>query len=567
MIAFEKIELKNVLGYGNTWTSFPFKSGIIRIEGKNGHGKSAIIDAFYFALFGKAYRDVVLGLLPNSINKKEMEVHLYFSTEAGSFRIERGLKPNIFKIFKNDVIIDVPSSSKSYQQILEDDILHMTPNIAEQILIKSLTKDISFLTLKKPDKRAIIENILDIKIFTAMNKNCKDKVDVLTKSIAFTVKDQDNNAILIEQEKASLLKLKKHNEEIEADSKVRIDSIDKNIQMLLDENTDILEQLKKVQIAKNKHKTVVPENETLLEQISVISTSITENESTLASIQKNIATMEQLCSDCPKVDQIVSQYRPNDIKEQIEKLKTKRCELKSQQEEVASIVTKCEKYIARGSVLESTLQFNYETIEKLERSKSEIKGTIEIDTSTLRNLIDKKKELVESLEQQNKEKVHYQFIRSMLSDDAIKAFVIRKYLPVINKLLVYYLNKMNSEIIFNFDEEFEEVMLSRHKESFTYHSCSEGQKRRIDLAVLFTFVEFCKSKYPLATSNLMILDEVTAGLDVDGENDMFGILREINNKENKCILVISHSTGISSEYVDKSYEVKIVKKFSELKEK
>jgi energy-coupling factor transporter ATP-binding protein EcfA2 len=155
----------------------------------------------------------------------------------------------------------------------------------------------------------------------------------------------------------------------------------------------------------------------------------------------------------------------------------------------------------------------------------------------------------------------------MLSDDAIKAFVIKKYLPVINKLLVYYLNKMNSEIIFNFDEEFEEVMLSRHKESFTYHSCSEGQKRRIDLAVLFTFVEFCKSKYPLATSNLMILDEVTAGLDVDGENDMFGILREINNKENKCILVISHSTGISSEYVDKSYEVKIVKKFSELKEK
>lgn len=567
MITFEKIELKNVLGYGNAWTSFPFESGIIRIEGKNGHGKSAIIDAFYFALFGKAYRDVVLGLLPNSINKKEMEVHLYFSTEAGSFRIERGLKPNIFKIFKNDVIIDVPSSSKSYQQILEDDILHMTPNIAEQILIKSLTKDISFLTLKKPDKRAIIENILDIKIFTAMNKNCKDKVDVLTKSIAFTVKDQDNNGILIEQEKASLLKLKKHNEEIEADSKKRIDEINDNIETILNENSEIIEQLKKVSIVKDKYKVFVSENEHYTQEISELTKSISENNSTLASIEKNIKTMQQLCSDCPKVEQIVSQYKPEQIKEQNEKLLQEKEKLQQLQEKVVTNIAKCEKYMVKEQVWSTTLEHNGVTLIKLEKSKSEVKGTIEIDTSTLRNLIDKKKELVESLEQQNKEKVHYQFIRSMLSDDAIKAFVIRKYLPVINKLLVYYLNKMNSEIIFNFDEEFEEVMLSRHKESFTYHSCSEGQKRRIDLAVLFTFVEFCKSKYPLATSNLMILDEVTAGLDVDGENDMFGILREINNKENKCILVISHSTGISSEFVDKSYEVKIVKKFSELKEK
>lgn len=219
------------------------------------------------------------------------------------------------------------------------------------------------------------------------------------------------------------------------------------------------------------------------------------------------------------------------------------------------------------SILLNNIKRNEADIEKKQAFiDQEAPKLVEINLDKLRDLIDKKKDLIANIASKENEKVHLTCIRSMLSDDAIKAFVIKKYLPVINKLLVYYLNKMNSEIIFEFDEEFNEVITNRFKEDFTYHSCSEGQKRRIDLAVLFTFVEFCKTKYPLASSNLLILDEVTAGLDIDGENDLFQILREINKTEDKSIVVISHSTAINSAYVDKTYEVIMKKKFSKIRE-
>lgn len=219
------------------------------------------------------------------------------------------------------------------------------------------------------------------------------------------------------------------------------------------------------------------------------------------------------------------------------------------------------------SILMNNIKRNEtEIVKKKTFIEKETPKLVEIKLDKLKNLIDNRDKLTINISSKEQEKNHLLVIRSMLSDDAIKSFVIKKYLSVINKLLVYYLNKMNSEIIFEFDEEFNEVITNRFKEDFTYHSCSEGQKRRIDLAILFTFIEFCKSKYPLASSNLMILDEVTAGLDIDGENALFEILREINRIEDKSIVVISHSTAINSSYVDKTYEVVMEKKFSKLRE-
>lgn len=227
MIIFQSIKFRNVLSYGNTFTTFEFTNGINRIQGANGSGKSSVIEALYFCCFGTSYRKLNLSQLISTINKKELEVSLNFRIANGaSYRIDRGQKNNYFRVFKKDDpsrdfcdedIVPVPSSTRSYQQILEEDILHMSPEIFEQTVLKSLTKNISFLTLKKADKRELIENILDIKVFTNMNKVTKDKVDTMTKTLVLDNKDLEHTTSSIATEKDNLTKLKLINEGIEKD--------------------------------------------------------------------------------------------------------------------------------------------------------------------------------------------------------------------------------------------------------------------------------------------------------------------------------------------------------------
>ena len=183
MIQFQKVTFKNFLSYGNTKNEFEFRQGINRFNSRIGSGKSSIFEALYFGLFGKPYRDVNLAQLVNTINNKDLQVEVYFTNQNHSYIIERGIKPNYLRVYKDghepSNLIPVPSTSRSYQQIIEEDILQQTPNIFDQVSIKSLTKEMSFLKLKKADRREIVENVLDIKIFTDMNKLCKNKVDIL----------------------------------------------------------------------------------------------------------------------------------------------------------------------------------------------------------------------------------------------------------------------------------------------------------------------------------------------------------------------------------------------------
>jgi DNA repair exonuclease SbcCD ATPase subunit len=229
-------------------------------------------------------------------------------------------------------------------------------------------------------------------------------------------------------------------------------------------------------------------------------------------------------------------------------------------------IQKCDSYISREPGFLTSVQQNTRSIVQYNAFiNQEKKSLVEIDRSNLQGYILSKHNMGSTIDSKSNDKAHYAFTRTMLSDDAIKAFVVKKYLPVINKILNSYLQKFGSDVIFNFTPEFEEEIVSRHKETFSYESFSEGQKRRIDLAILFTFMEFCKIKFAQASTNLMILDEISAGLDVDGENILYEILKELASKEQKSIITISHSGVINPEYIDYKYLVAIQQGFSTIK--
>jgi DNA repair exonuclease SbcCD ATPase subunit len=702
MIKFKTIKFKNILSYGNSWSEFAFETGVTRIMGKNGDGKSAITEAIYFSLWGKPYRNINQGQLINSINRTGLEVILDFDLNSFNYRIERGIKPNFFRIFKKEDstrdftqedLVPVSSASRTYQQILEEDILSMNSDIFDQTTLKSLTRNISFFTLKKADKRDITENILGIKIFTGMNKVCKAKVDALEKELISLNKDFDYTEILISQEKDNITKLKEIKKKQEEERIERVAQATKDIVQfreenikfqegvdriqkyktkkeelkkkhddLLDKKTEVqqsliglmsdinkvaLENKKKIQenidlkyaaIKESKENTKglvlkeAQEIEELQQEIKKVEQDIKTYEVMNAGIQSKIDVMTKNCSDCPKAKEltegsdgsiaknldIISKFNDEiaehkktiekhkeamvahdlnfenvetDITAQINSLKltlvdedkkaatdiaiksediqSEINDIQTKMDDLKEPVQKCDEFINREQGFLVNIQRNNTEIVKREafiiKSADAFDGSV--DMTKLRGYVDKKKELTTTVNEKTDDKTHYAFIRTMLSDDAIKTFVIGKYLPVINKILNSYLQKFGSDVIFNFDSEFDEQIVSRHKDGFSYESFSEGQKRRIDLAVLFTFIEFCKIKFSNASNNLLILDEVGAGLDSEGDNILLELLRDLKERENKCVLTITHSNNLNPHRIDSIFECTMEKGFSKIEKK
>lgn len=720
MISFEKIKFRNFLAYGNNWTEFVFEEGVTRIAGDTGQGKSTVLEALYFALFGKTYRDVNLPQLVNCINRKDLEVHLWFTINGKNYRIERGIKPNKFFIFCNDVPVEVPAETKSYQEYLETDILQFNAGIFDQTSYKSLTKNSAFLTLKKADKREIVDNIFDTKIYMAMNKAAKDKVDALTKELSDLYKDITHNDNLIQQEEANIVNLERIKEEqsakssakivqlkeqiaeLEADSVKKQTAIDK-IQKYKTRKTELLAEKKVKQDALNeltnemneavikanrKHnddveranderdsligtyithrnqekKTYTDVKESLIKKLTQEKTLVvsdlnedknlkfTTKTSELADVSNKISVLknkvkflQETCGDCPNISKLVEDedisgllatkkrlegeleedrvfYRTkiddtvedfdSQIKEakdalyeyvlafgkesdeKVSEIKTKTTETiqrlrveadvdvinirasYKEKIEAAQVVVdscapdieKCNEYINMEAGFQSQINHNNTQIKQYQvQIKSEESQEIVIDLTKLESYKTQKEALRVTYESKEDDKKHYVFARSLLSDEAIKAFVIKKYLPSINTLLNSNLQRFGSDIIFEFDEEFEMVVKSRHKEGFTYFSFSEGQKRRIDLAILFMMVEFCAIKYQNAITNIMVLDEVGTGLDVKLQQIFYSILKEKATQDKKNIIIMNHGE-ISPEYIDKQFVVVNEKGFANIVE-
>lgn len=566
MIEFQTIKIRNFLSYGNVWTEFDFSKGLHRLTGQNGHGKSTIpTDGLVFALFGRPYRKIRNNQLINTVNRKGLEVELNFRKGEDFYRVERGLKPDYFRIYKNDDLVPVSSSKRGYQDILEQDILHLNENLVNQIMVKSLTKNISFMTLTKADKRAIIENLLDIELFSTISKNIKIKLDNLEFSIGSIKKDIGNIDLLIDQELSNLEQLQHIKKKIEAESKQKVEEINSEITELNAMNEKYQIAIGKIATNKAKKKALLARINCSKQEIRTYRDQLTSKQADIKLAAKKIKIFKDTCGNCPKIEQMMALDNPEKLASSVTYLEGKIEGLRTAVNADEASLQKIEEILANEKFVLGALEKNNKRIAELEKHAIvEVQKEIKIDETKLKKHQKNKKQYEKDLNDFSKNRKHYQILKSLFSDDGIKSFIIKKYLPHINKLLNTYLRKFNTDIIFNFDVEFNEVVLSKYKEDFSYFSFSEGQKKRIDLAVLFAFINFAMFKNKKSNTNLLVLDEILSGLDSEGKNRLHELLREYRDSQNKCIITISHDSDIDPENIDKLYRVEIIKGFSQI---
>ena len=552
MIHFEAVRWKNFLSTGNVWTEVQFdRSPTTLIVGDNGAGKSTILDALCFGLFGKAFRKINKQQLVNSINGKGAAVEVEFRIGSQQYKIYREIKKygsSPFEIFMNDKLINQPGSARDYQAYLEEAILKVNYTAFTQIVILGNASFTPFMQLPSNQRREIIEELLDIKIFSAMNLILKERQDSNKDLVS---ENKHNNQLATEKLDIYKANIKK----ADADKKSKLDQI----------NQRITESEAKI----NVHETVVAD---LLNQIDVDLASISDEETIVARLDK-IGRLESTLEDkirrvkkekaffesnavCPTCDQNISdEVRTNrmDVAENsisetqagLTKLESEYTKAKVRQDEITAVqesVRVAQIEVAKQQS-EISAQRNFVKGLELDLQQAKEETAEEDDNSVqIKTLETAIKKLEKQQEKLQNEKHLLETASNLLKDKGIKARIINQYVPVINKLVNKYLAAMDFFVNFELNENFEEVIKSRHRDEFSYSSFSEGEKMRIDLALLFTWRSVAKMKNSVNT-NLLILDEVfDASLDTGGCDEFLKIIDQLGDGTN--VFVISHKGDI-----------------------
>lgn len=547
MIHFTNLKWRNFFSTGNTFTEIQLdKNKATCIIGKNGHGKSTLLDAMTFALFGKPFRNINKSQLINSINKKELEVQLEFMVGTNAYKIIRGIKPNIFEIYCNGEMIDQSAATKDYQKYLEENIIKINYKSFTQTSMLGKASYIPFMKLSSSARREFIEDLLDIKVFQHMN-------------------------VLLKEEMSSHKeKIKKNETELEIthtklDSQNKIISIiEKNtdgiLEYLLSEIKSLNEETSKLDIEKtdltNRKKGLILEDTSALEsKISKIDNAISDLNRRYREKNKELEfyTENDSCPTCKQ--EISKEFKDREIEEKTDYLKKVSAVLEKAKKDLSiekntldEVNTKNQKISQEKQRIEGKINQLYAVMNsnatKMTKLQKEIEDT-ETDKSKLVNEQILKDDIEENIKNLETEKnslhnlhKHYLYCLNLLKDSGIKTKIIEKYIPVINELVNKYLERMDLFVAYELDEEFNEKIKSRHRDDFSYDSFSEGEKARIDLALLLTFRDISKIK-STANTSVLILDEIFDGsVEFDGINAMLSIFHEMNGVN---IFVISHS--------------------------
>ena len=545
MIIFEKVRWKNFLSTGNLFTEIDLKrSPNTLIIGSNGSGKSTILDALTFGLFGKPFRKINKPQLPNSINEKECVVEIEFSVGKKAYKIIRGIKPNVFEIYIDGKLLNQDAAAKDYQEVLEKNILKLNFKSFTQIVILGSASFTPFMQLSAADRRGIIEDLLDIQIFSSMNSLVKEKMgEIKDKSVQLKY-DLDLTAEKIELQKQNIEEHKKHNDaEIEKKKQEIIVSETQIGHLQID--IELIQKHINVLNSKILNKDVV---ETKRTKLSNLENQLSNN---LRKLDKEVQFYEDN-HDCPTCKQTITQeWKEKQILEkQVKK------------GDISVALTDIEKKIADANniinkmleVSKHISEHNSEVIKhnasitainkyvaKLNAEITELsnkKDNLEDENAKLKELREQLAGLVKKQKELADEKQYYEFAGTLLKDTGIKTKIIKQYLPIMNKLINKYLTAMDSFINFNMNENFEETIKSRHRDDFSYHNFSEGEKMRIDLAILFTWRQIAKLKNSVNT-NLLILDEVfDSSLDTVGTDEFLKLMYDVGQDTN--VFVISH---------------------------
>lgn len=566
MILFKTIRYKNFLSTGNSFTEIDLtKNKSTLVVGQNGAGKSTMLDAISFGLFGRAHRNINKKQLINSINNKGCVVEVEFTIGQAFFRVVRGIKPGIFEIWKNDTMINQSSHAKEYQRILETNILKLNHKTFHQVVVLGSSSFIPFMQLQASHRREVIEDLLDINVFSKMNILLKEKTNALKdslKDLNYNIDIQNNK--ITAQEKY-IRDVAAVTEESRRDYESKISTSKSNIDDLQNENSLISVGLEDdLRSTEEELSSLHDKRQTLMLRGQDISTRSKEVAKRAMFFEKN-----EVCSVC---DQTISDSHKHEI---LGAAKEEARSLQSQRNKITEDGSEVEKEIESTSSILQSLRSKVSQLGENNREITTIQNQIKEYQSAIENqvgadLTAARKERDDMKEQKDKmleskinisEQFNYNtVIAEMLKDTGIKTKIIKQYLPVINKLVNQYLQVLDFFVHFNLDESFQETIRSRHRDEFTYDSFSEGEKQRIDLALLFTWRQIAKMKNSVAT-NLLILDETfDSSLDHEGVDNLLKILYTLDDDTN--VFVISHKGEILDGKFKSKIEFKKEKNFS-----
>ena len=545
MINFNKVRWKNFLSTGQVFTEVDLKRNpATLIVGENGSGKSTILDALTFSLFGKAFRNIKKPQLINSINEQNALTEVEFSIGKKQFLVRRGIKPNRFEIEVDGVMINQDSKARDYQEHLEKNILKLNYKSFTQIVILGSSSFVPFMQLKSNDRRVIIEDLLDIEVFSTMNLLLKNKISDLKQEVNLNELEMSKTENAIELQEDYISKMKQNNEQLISANQEKIDKSNEDIATYNLQIADIETRIG----ALNELVKDFDQQQNKQRKLEKYEDEISKN---LKKVEKEIEFYRQN-TDCPVCKQTIDEdHRECEISEkqkkkiELDDAVTKIAEelqlsIKSIQEmtetqkSITDFQSEITKHNASISAINQYIQKVNEEIQTLNEKGADVTDA----SKKLKKLKSDQKNLLTLKEQHSNMSSIYEVASVLLKDGGIKTTIIKKYLPIMNKLINKYLASMDFYVSFNLDENFNETIKSRFRDEFTYASFSEGEKMRIDLALLFTWRAIAKLKNSMST-NLLILDEVfDSSLDEDGTSDFLKILHSLGNESN--VFVISH---------------------------
>lgn len=567
MIIFKTVKYKNLLSSGNIFTEIDLTSNkTTLIVGENGSGKSSLLDALTFVLFNKPFRKINKSQLLNSITNKNLVVELDFEINKTNYRLVRGIKPSIFEIYKNNQLINQSADSKDYQEMLEKQILKINYKSFCQVVVLGSATFLPFMQLSSPQRREIIENLLDLQIFSIMNTLLKDKIT----SNKDLIKDCENSKNLLEQKitlsQEYLKKIDNNIQKNENNKKILIEEIDLKLSSIendYNQTQDKIKKIKKKISGEDEYSKKYSEMQKLKNKI--------ENNIDRIDEEINFFNDNDNCPTCKQnIENIFKEKSVEEKQKQISQLKEGLNKIDKSIKKVSEKLIEISSH--KNSYNELLLHLNVLKNENSSLLKNKELICKQFDEIDINESIEENKKIIEYKNDLEKiESKYYELLEErnvlnassiLLKDGGIKTQIIKKYVPIINKSINKYLSMFNFYVKFELDEEFNEKIKSRHRDEFSYSSFSEGEKMKINLAILFTWRDIAKIRNSINT-NLLIMDEVfDSSLDSNSTEDFMKILSDQDNKTN--IVVISHKTEQLNDKFENIIRFKKIKNFSKV---
>ena len=547
MIIFKSIRWKNFLSTGNAFSEIRLDaSPATLIVGANGAGKSTFLDAMCYALFNKPFRKITISQLVNAVNEKDLLVELDFTIGSREYMVRRGRKPNVFEIYLNGTKTKEEASSVEQQKYLEQSILGLNYKSFTQVVVLGSSCFVPFMQLTPPNRREVIEDLLDIRIFSTMNGILKEKCKLIRESIREVEYQFELAKNKVETQQALIEHLKEQSNANTSRRRAEIENLEIEIKDITKSVDEDLELSKSYEDSLKEYANV----DASLSQLRIYESRFKDKQKAFKKEYKFFESNEH----CPTCQQAITEElrtnKKSGITDQLTQIEAATEQLKGELDDILvkisnknEIVQELSKTQQAISEAQREIQYRKRQIKAIEKKIDEATGS----NSSLKKEKDKLKQLAkdglkveESLLDEKKVRDNYNTVTNMLRDTGIKSTIIKKYLPIMNQLINRYLKELDFYVSFELDENFLETIKSRFRDEFSYASFSEGEKMRIDLALLFTWRTIAKMKNS-ANTNLLILDEIfDSSLDVSGTDDFLKILHTVSDKTN--VFVISHKT-------------------------